>query len=181
VEGGKFVLVFVNNRSKNIVLVRKFKEIMLDIRNFFAIKEAKKRAKDGTGSGSGNKNLPFMTVMFDGDGAGGVDRDVVRNVVEMEVSGAGRRRSGGWRRSDRDEVRSGQVSERVVEEVGDVGVTGSEVGGEVVNVGITVTELAGKVFAIKFTRDNISDFNSMAQLTRLARSNKRKARNCMSF
>jgi hypothetical protein len=56
-----------------------------------------------------------------------VDRDVVRNVVEMEVSGAGRRRSGGWRRSDRDEVRSGQVGERVVEEFGDVGVTGSEV------------------------------------------------------
>ena len=100
---------------------------MLDIRNFFAIKEAKKRAKDGTGSGSGNKNLSFMTVMFDGDGAGGVDRDVVRNVVEMEVSGAGRRRSGGRRRSDRDEVRSGQVGERVVEEFGDVGVTGSEV------------------------------------------------------
>ena len=123
---------------------------MLDIRNFFAIKKAKKSAKDGTGSGSGNKNLPFMTVMFDGDGAGGVDRDVVRNVVEMEVSGAGRRRSGGWRRSDRDEVRSGQVSERVVEEVGDVGVAGGEEGGGKVNVGITVVEFAVKEFATLF-------------------------------
>jgi hypothetical protein len=75
-----------------------------------------------------------MTVMFDGDGAGGVDRDVVRNVVEMEVSGAGRRRSGGWRRSDRDEVGSGQVSERVVEEVGDVGFAGGEEGGGKVSV-----------------------------------------------
>ena len=75
-----------------------------------------------------------MTVMFDGDGAGGVDRDVVRNVVEMEVSGAGRRRSGGWRRSDRDEVRSGEVSERVVEEVGDVGFAGGEEGGGKVSV-----------------------------------------------
>ncbi len=60
---------------------------MLDIRNFFAIKEAKKRAKDGTGSGRGNKNLPFMTVMIDWNGAGGVDGDVVRNVVIMEISG----------------------------------------------------------------------------------------------
>jgi hypothetical protein len=60
---------------------------VLDIGNFFAIKEAKKGAKDGTGSGSGNKNLPFMTVMIDGNGAGGVDRDVVRDVVEMEISG----------------------------------------------------------------------------------------------
>jgi hypothetical protein len=60
---------------------------VLDIGNFFAIKEAKKRAKDGTGSGSGNKNLPFMTVMFDGNGAGGVDGDVVRNVEVMEISG----------------------------------------------------------------------------------------------
>jgi hypothetical protein len=58
---------------------------VLDIGNFFAIKEAKKRAKDGTGSG--NKNLPFMTVMIDGNGAGGVDGDVVRNVVIMEISG----------------------------------------------------------------------------------------------
>ncbi len=67
------------------MLVGKFKEIVFDIRNFFAIKKAKKCAKDGTGSG--NKNLPFMTVMFDGNGAGCVDGDVVRNVVKMEVSG----------------------------------------------------------------------------------------------
>jgi hypothetical protein len=58
---------------------------VLDIGNFFAIKEAKKCAKDGTRSG--NKNLPFMTVMFDGNGAGGVDGDVVGNVVVMEISG----------------------------------------------------------------------------------------------
>ena len=154
---------------------------MLDIRNFFAIKKAKKSAKDGTGGGGGDENLPFMPVVRNGDGAGGVDGEVVRNVIKMEIGGGGRRRSGGWRRGDRDEVGSGQVSERVVEEVGDVGVTGSEVGGEVVNVGITVTELAGKVFAIKFTRDNISYFNNIAQLARLARSNKGKARNCMSF
>ena len=92
------MLVFVNNRSKNIMLVRKFKEIMLDIRNFFAIKEAKKRAKDGTGSGSGDKNLPLMAVMFDGKGAGGVDGDVVRNVVKVEIGGGGWRRWGGRRR-----------------------------------------------------------------------------------
>jgi hypothetical protein len=60
---------------------------VFDIRNFFAIKEAKKGAKDGTGSDSGDKNLPFMTVMFDGNGAGGVDGYVVGNVVVMEISG----------------------------------------------------------------------------------------------
>jgi hypothetical protein len=135
---------------------------VFDIGNFFAIKKAKKSAKDGTGSGGGNKNLSFMPVVRNGDGAGGVDGDVVRNVIKMEIGGGGWRRSSGWRGSDRDKVGSGEVGERVVEEVGDVGVTGSKVGGEVVNVGITVTELAGKVFAIKFTRDNISYFNNIA-------------------
>jgi hypothetical protein len=66
--------VFVNNRSKNVVLVRKFKEIVLFIGNFFAIEKAKKSAKNGTGSGGGHKNLTFMT---DGNGAGGVDGNVV--------------------------------------------------------------------------------------------------------
>ena len=75
-----------------------------------------------------------MTVMFDGDGAGGVDRDVVRNVVKMEVSGCEWRRRSGWRRSDGKEVRSGEVSERVVEEVGDVGLAGGEEGGGKVSV-----------------------------------------------
>ncbi len=164
------MLVFVNNRSKNIVLVRKFKEIMLDIRNFFAIKEAKKRAKDGTGSGSGNKNLPFMTVMFDGDGAGGVDRDVVRNVVKMEVSGCEWRRRSGWRRSDGKEVRSGEVSERVVEEVGDVGFAGGEEGGGKVSVGLTLVEFAGKGFAFKFADDNSTSSEDI--LSRLPRSYK---------
>ncbi len=144
---------------------------MLDIRNFFAIKEAKKSAKDGTGSGGGDENLSFMPVVMNGDSAGGVDGEVVRNVIKMEVGGGGRRRSGGRRGGDRDKVRSGQVSERVVEEVGDVGVTGSKVGGEVVNVSITVTELAGKVFAIKFTHDNISSFNDIAKLAKLPGSN----------
>ena len=51
------------------------------------IKKAKKSAKDGTGGGSGDKNLPFIAVMFDGKGAGGVDGDVVGDVVVMEVSG----------------------------------------------------------------------------------------------
>ena len=60
---------------------------MLDIGNFFAIKEAEKRAKDGASSGGGNKNLSFIAVMFDGKGAGGVDGDVVGDVVVMEVSG----------------------------------------------------------------------------------------------
>ncbi len=60
---------------------------MLDIGNFLAIKKAKKGAKDGTGSGSSDKNLPFITVMIDGDGAGGVDGDVVGDVVEMVISG----------------------------------------------------------------------------------------------
>jgi hypothetical protein len=154
---------------------------VFDIGNFFAVKKAKKSAKDGTGSGGGDENLSFMPVVRNGDGAGGVDGDVVRNVIKMEIGGGGRRRSGGRRGGDRDEVRSGQVSERVVEEVGDVRVTGSEVGGEVVNVGITVTELAGKVFAIKFTHDNISSFNDVAKLARLPRSNKGKAWNCVSF
>ena len=117
---------------------------MFDIGNFFAIKKAKKSAKDGTGGGSGDKNLPFMTVMFDGDGAGGVDRDVVRNVVKMEVSGCEWRRRSGWRRSDGKEVRSGEVSERVVEEVGDVGFAGGEEGGGKVSVGLTLVEFAGK-------------------------------------
>ncbi len=107
---------------------------MFDIRNFFAVKEAKKRAKDGTGSSGGDKNLSFMTAMIDGNGAGGVDGDVVGNVVKMEISGCGWRRSGGWRRSDWSEVRSGEVSERVVEEVGDVGLAGSEEGGSKVSV-----------------------------------------------
>jgi hypothetical protein len=75
-----------------------------------------------------------MTVMFDGDGAGGVDRDVVRNVVKMEVSGCEWRRGSGRRRSDGKEVRSGEVSERVVEEVGDVGFAGGEEGGGEVSV-----------------------------------------------
>ncbi len=154
---------------------------MFDIGNFFAIKEAKKRAKDGTGSGGGNKNLPFMTVMIDGNCAGGVDGDVVGDVVKMEVGGGGRRKGGCRRGGDRDEVRSGQVSKRVVEEVGDVGVAGSEVGGEVVNVGVTVTELAGKVFAIEFAHDNFSSFNDIAKLARLPRSNKGKAWNFVSF
>ena len=60
---------------------------MLDIGNFFAIKEAKKSAKDGTGSGGGDENLSLMAVMIDGNGAGGVDGDVVGNVVVMEISG----------------------------------------------------------------------------------------------
>ena len=143
---------------------------MLDIRNFFAIKEAKKRAKDGTGSGSGNKNLPFMTVMFDGDGAGGVDRDVVRNVVKMEVSGCEWRRRSGWRRSDGKEVRSGEVSERVVEEVGDVGFAGGEEGCGNVSVGLTLMEFAGEGFVLLFTDDNSTSSEDV--LARLARSYK---------
>ncbi len=127
---------------------------MFDIRNFFAIKEAKKRAKDGTGSGGGYKNLPFVTVMIDGDGAGGVDGDVVGYLVKMEVSGCGWRRCGGWRRSDWKEMRSGEVSEGVVEEVCDVRVAGGDEGGGKVNVGITKVEFAVKGFAIKFADDN---------------------------
>ncbi len=72
---------------------------MLDIGNFFAIKEAEKRAKDGASSGGGDKNLSFIAVMIDGNGAGCVDGDVVRNVVKMEISGGGWRRWGGRRRS----------------------------------------------------------------------------------
>jgi hypothetical protein len=37
---------------------------VFNIRNFFAIKKAKKCAEDGTGGGGGYKNLPFMTVMI---------------------------------------------------------------------------------------------------------------------
>jgi hypothetical protein len=39
-----------------------------------------------------------MAVMFDGKGAGGVDGDVVRNVVKVEIGGRGWRRWGGRRR-----------------------------------------------------------------------------------
>jgi hypothetical protein len=113
--------MFVNNGSEDVVLVRKFKEIVLYIRNFFAIEKAKKSAKNGTGSGGSHKNLTFMT---DGNGAGGVDG----NVVKVEINGCGRRRGGGQRGSDRNKVRSGEVSEGVVEEVGDVGVAGGEGG-----------------------------------------------------
>ncbi len=81
------MLVFVYNGSENVVLVGKFKEIVLDIGNFFAIKKAKESAEDGTGGGSGDKNLSFIAVMFDGKGVGGVDGDVVGDVVVMEISG----------------------------------------------------------------------------------------------
>jgi hypothetical protein len=175
------MLMFVNNGSEDVVLVRKFKEIMLDIGNFFAIKKAKKSAKNGTGSGGGYKNLPFMTVVINGNGVGCVDGDVIRNVIKMEISGGGRRGCSGWRGGDRDEVRSGQVSEGVVEEVGDVGVAGGKEGVGEVNVGITLTELAGKVFAIKFTEDNRSSFNNIAKLASLPRSYKGKAWNFVSF
>jgi hypothetical protein len=127
---------------------------VFDIRNFFAIKEAKKGTKDGAGSGGGDKNLSFKAVMIDGNGAGGVDGDVVGDVVKMEISGCGWRRSGGGRRGDRYEMRSGEVSEGVVEEVGDVGFAGSEEGGGNVSVGLTLVEFAGKGFAFKFTDDD---------------------------
>jgi hypothetical protein len=127
---------------------------VLDIGNFFAIKEAKKGAKDGTGSSSGDKNLLFMTVMIDGDGAGGVDGDVVRNVVKMEISGGGWRGCGGWRGSKWEEVRYGEVSKEVVEEFGDVGVAGGDEGGGEVNVGITGMEFAVNGFAIHLAEDN---------------------------
>ncbi len=148
------MLVFVNNGGKDVVLVGKFKKIVFDIRNFFAIKEAEKRAKDGTSSGGGDKNLSFMTAMIDGNGARGVDGDVVRNVVKMEISGCGWRRCCGQGRSDWQEVRSGEVSKGVVEEVGDVRVAGGEEGGGNVNVGITEVEFTVKGFAIKFADDN---------------------------
>ncbi len=62
--------MFVNNGSEDVVLVRKFKKIVLYIVNFFAIEKAKKSAKDGTGSGGGYQDL---TSMVDGNGAGGLD------------------------------------------------------------------------------------------------------------
>ena len=111
-----------------------------------------------------------MTVMFDGDGAGGVDRDVVRNVVKMEVSGCEWRRRSGWRRSDGKEVRGGEVSERVVEEVGDVGFAGGEEGGGKVSVGLTLVEFSGKGFAFNFADDNTTSSEDI--LSRLPRSYK---------
>ncbi len=51
------------------------------------LKRPRKVPRMAPESGSGNKNLPFMTVMIDGNGAGGVDGDVVGDVVEMEISG----------------------------------------------------------------------------------------------
>ncbi len=65
---------------------------------------------------------------------------MVGNVVKMEISGCGWRRCGGWRRNDRNEMRSGEVSKGVVEEVGDVRVAGGEEGDGKVNVGITEVE-----------------------------------------
>jgi hypothetical protein len=115
-------------------------------------------------------NLSFVTVMIDGDGAGGVDGDVVGNLVKMEVSGCGWRRCGGRRRSDWKEMGNGEVSKRVVEEVGDVGFAGGKEGGGNVSVGLTLVEFAGKGFALKFT-----DYNSTSSediLARLPRSYK---------
>ncbi len=152
---------------------------MFDIGNFFAIKKAKKRAKDGTSSGGGDKNLPFMTVMIDENGAGGVDRDVVGNVVKMEISGCGWRMCGGWRRGDWNEVRSGEVGEGVVEEVGDVRVAGDEEGGGKVSVGLTLVEFAGKGFAFKFADDNSTSSEDI--LASLPGSYKGKAGNFVSF
>jgi hypothetical protein len=86
VKGGEFVLMFVNNGSEDVVLVRKFKEVMLYILNFFAIEKAKKSAKNGIGSSGSHKNLTFMA---DGNGAGGVDREVVGDVVKVEVDSCG--------------------------------------------------------------------------------------------
>ncbi len=84
-----------------------------------------------------------------------------------------------WRRSDRNEVRSGEVSEGVVEEVGDVGFAGSEEGGGKVSVGVTLVEFAGKGFAFKFTDDNSTGSKDI--LERLPRSYKGKAGNFVSF
>jgi hypothetical protein len=61
------------------------------------------------------ETLPVPNDGIDGNGAGGLDRDVVGNVVKMEISGCGWRRCGGRRRSDWNEVRSGKVGEGVVE------------------------------------------------------------------
>jgi hypothetical protein len=148
VKGGEFVLVFVNNESEDVLLVRKFKKIVLYIVNFFAIEKAKKSAKNGTGSGGGYKDLTFMG---DGNGARGVEGEVVGNVVKVEIGGCGWRRCGGRKGGDRNKVRSGEVSKGVVEEVDDVGVTGSEEGVGEDNVGIAPMELARKGLAIEFT------------------------------
>ena len=92
---------------------------------------------------------------------------MVGNLVKMEVSGCGGRGRGGWRRSDWKKVRSCEVSERVVEEVGDVGFAGGEEGCGNVSVGLTLMEFAGEGFELLFTDDNSTSSEDV--LARLAR------------
>jgi hypothetical protein len=105
------VFVLFNNESEDIMLVGELKKIVFYILNFFAIEKAQKSAKDGISSSGGHKDLMRMA---DGNCAGGVDGEVVGDVVEVEVGGRGRRRCGGWKRGDRNKVRSGEGGEGVV-------------------------------------------------------------------
>jgi hypothetical protein len=86
VKGGKFVFVLLDNGSKYVMLIGKFKEVVLDVLNFFAIKKTKKGAKNATDRGGGDKDFPSVA---DVGGAGGVDGEVVGNLIIVEICGGG--------------------------------------------------------------------------------------------
>ncbi len=148
---------------------------MFDILNFFAIEKAKKSAKNGAGGSGGHEDL---TRMADGNGAGGVDGEVVRSVIKVEIGG-GRQRGGCGNRCHGNKMRSGKVSEEVVEEVGDIGVTRSKESGGDVNVGMTTVKRAGKSVFVKFTINDICCFIDI--LTFEPGGDKGKAGNFMSL
>jgi hypothetical protein len=176
VKVGKFVLVLLDNGSKYIMLVGKFKEVVFDVLNLFAIKKTEKSAKNATDSGCGDKDLAPVA---DGNGAGGVDGVVVGNLIIEEICGGGGRGGGGGGRSDRNEVGRGKVGEGMVEEVGNVGVAGGEVGVGNGDVGVTVFSLFGNGSTIDFASENVA--SAVNSLPGISRGNKRKARNIVCF
>jgi hypothetical protein len=82
------VLVLLDNGSEYIMLVGKFKKVVFDVLNFFAIKKTKKGAKNATDRGCGDKDL---APVVDGKGARGVDGEVVGDLVVVEIGGGGGR------------------------------------------------------------------------------------------
>ncbi len=73
----------------------------------------------------------------------------------------------------------GEVGEGVVEEVGNVGVAGGEVGGGNVDVGMTAFSLSGEVSAIDFTSKNES--GALNSLPGMLRGNEGKAQHCYYY
>ncbi len=91
------MLVLLDNGSEYIMLIGKFKKVVFDVLNFFAIKKTKKGAKNATDCGCGDKDL---APVVDGKGARGVDGEVVGDLVVVEIGAGGGRCGGGGGRSD---------------------------------------------------------------------------------